>query len=33
MQSAVTALAFNPDGKSLVTYSATENKLSFWTTR
>lgn len=31
-QSAVTALAFNPDGKNLATYSAAENKLSFWTT-
>jgi len=28
----VTALAFNPDGKNLVTYSANENKLSFWQT-
>ena len=32
-QSAVTALAFNPDGKHLCTYSAPENKLSFWQTR
>ena len=29
----MTALAFNPDGKNLVTYSANENKLSFWQTR
>ena len=32
-QAPVTALAFNPDGKNLVTYSANENKLSFWQTR
>eukprot|EP00088_Acartia_fossae_P013682 TRINITY_DN17239_c0_g1_i1.p1 TRINITY_DN17239_c0_g1~~TRINITY_DN17239_c0_g1_i1.p1 ORF type:complete len:481 (-),score=87.08 TRINITY_DN17239_c0_g1_i1:117-1421(-) len=31
-QSAVTALAFNADGKHLCTYSAGENKLSFWQT-
>jgi len=31
-QAPVTALAFNPDGKNLVTYSANENKLSFWQT-
>lgn len=31
-QAPVTALAFNPDGKHLVTYSASENKLSFWQT-
>lgn len=31
-QAPVTALAFNPDGKNLVTYSAQENKLSFWQT-
>ena len=33
LQAPVTALAFNPDGKNLVTYSANENKLSFWQTR
>ena len=32
-QGPVTALAFGPDGKSLCTYSANENKLSFWQTR
>jgi len=31
-QAPVTALAFNPDGKNLVTYSSDENKLSFWQT-
>jgi len=31
-QSPITALAFNPDGKHLATYSANENKLSFWQT-
>ncbi|XP_049287940.1 WD repeat-containing protein 7 isoform X2 [Anopheles funestus] len=28
----VTALAFSPDGKFLVSYSCTENRLSFWQT-
>ena len=28
----VTALAFSPDGKYLVSYSCSENKLSFWQT-
>ena len=32
-QAPITALAFNPDGKNLVTYSSEENKLSFWQTR
>ncbi|XP_023324405.1 WD repeat-containing protein 7 isoform X4 [Eurytemora carolleeae] len=31
-QAAITALSFNTDGKNLVTYSAPENKLSFWQT-
>ncbi|XP_008476865.1 WD repeat-containing protein 7-like [Diaphorina citri] len=30
--SAISALAFSPDGKSLVSYSCGENKLSFWQT-
>ncbi|XP_019868599.1 WD repeat-containing protein 7 isoform X2 [Aethina tumida] len=30
--SAVTAAAFSPDGKFLVSYACTENKLSFWQT-
>jgi WD40 repeat protein len=29
---AICACAFSPDGKFLVSYSATENKLSFWQT-
>lgn len=29
----VTANAFSPDGKSLVTYSCGENKLCFWQVR
>ena len=33
LQAAITALSFNTDGKNLVTYSAPENKLSFWQTR
>lgn len=28
--SAVTALAFSPDGKYLASYSMGDNKLSFW---
>ena len=28
----ITALAFSPDGKYLVSYSCNENKLSFWQT-
>jgi len=31
-QAPITALAFCPDGKGLATYSANENKLSFWQT-
>jgi WD repeat-containing protein 7 len=31
-QNAITALAFSPDGKYLVSYSCVENKLSFWQT-
>ena len=31
-QQPVTALAFSPDGKYLVSYSCSENKLSFWQT-
>lgn len=31
-QKAVTALAFSPDGKYLVSYSCAENRLSFWQT-
>lgn len=30
---AVTALAFSPEGKFLVSYSCTENKLCFWQVR
>lgn len=28
----ITALAFSPDGKFLVSYSCGENRLSFWQT-
>jgi WD40 repeat protein len=28
----ITALAFSPDGKYLVSYSCSENRLSFWQT-
>lgn len=31
--SSVTALAFSPEGKFLVSYSCTENKLCFWQVR
>jgi len=31
-QQPITALAFSPDGKYLVSYSCSENRLSFWQT-